>query len=74
MRGGYPTSLWEPGEIIADEHTVNVHADAPPGRYRLAVGLYRLTDGTRLPVWDADGVPQSNDWAILPTVILVSGQ
>jgi 4-amino-4-deoxy-L-arabinose transferase-like glycosyltransferase len=64
--GDYPTTLWEPGEIVADEHAVSVHADAPPGRYRLAVGFYRPPDGARLPVWDAAGAPQAGDRAILP--------
>ena len=47
---GYPTSLWEPGETIADEHLVTIPAGTPPGEYRLAVGLYLLAFGERLPV------------------------
>jgi hypothetical protein len=68
MNGYYPTSLWEPGEIIADERAVTVYADAPPGRYRLAAGLYRLADGTRLPVRDAASVPQAD--AAIPLLTL----
>ncbi len=45
--GAYPTSLWDPGEIIADEHRLG---ELPPGRYTLQVGLYRLDTGQRLPV------------------------
>jgi hypothetical protein len=71
MLGDYPTSLWEPGEVIADEHSVTIHADAPPRRYRLAVGLYRLADGVRLPVRDSDGVIQPDGRVMLPPEVWV---
>jgi hypothetical protein len=45
--GAYPTSLWDPGEIIADERWLS---DLAPGRYTLQVGLYRPDTGERLPV------------------------
>jgi hypothetical protein len=45
--GAYPTSLWDPGEIIADEHRLQ---DLPPGRYILQIGLYRPDTGERLAV------------------------
>jgi hypothetical protein len=48
--GQYPTSLWDPGEIIVDERAIGGLA---PGRYTLYVGLYRPDTGERLP---ADGV------------------
>ncbi len=48
--GQYPTSWWASDEIIADTHFVPLAASLPPGEYRLLVGLYRLVDGTRLPV------------------------
>lgn len=69
--GDYPTSFWEPGEVITDKHRVDVDADAPPGSYRLAVGLYRLADGTRLAVWDAAGTPQPDNRVILPVEIVL---
>ena len=47
--GGFcPTSFWDPGEIVVDEHRLSVDADAPAGTYRLAVGLYFLPSGERL--------------------------
>ncbi len=72
MGGDYPTTLWEPGEIIADEHLVTVHADAPAGHYRLAIGLYRPADGVRLPVRDAAGEPQPDGRAFLPVEMAVT--
>ncbi|MGQ9804090.1 MAG: ArnT family glycosyltransferase [Anaerolineae bacterium] len=46
MNGAFPSSLWEPGDIISDTH----HLPSPPEGARIAVGLYRLEDGVRLPV------------------------
>ncbi|MBI1876941.1 MAG: hypothetical protein HYR94_01670, partial [Chloroflexi bacterium] len=45
--GAYPTSLWDPGEIIAHEHLLQ---NLPPGRYTIQVGLYRPDTGERLAV------------------------
>ncbi len=51
--GRYPTSLWDPGEILADELTILLPAELPAGEYSLMVGLYNLADGTRLTVPDS---------------------
>ncbi|GIW05759.1 MAG: hypothetical protein KatS3mg060_0564 [Dehalococcoidia bacterium] len=45
-----PTTLLLPGEPLIDRRRVALAADAPPGRYQLDVGLYRLATGERLPV------------------------
>jgi hypothetical protein len=47
--GRYPTSLWEPGEVIVDEISLPL-ADLPPGPYTLVVGLYDLATSQRLAV------------------------
>ncbi len=49
-QGAYPTSLWEPGEIIPDRLSLPLAGTLPAGRYDLAVGLYDLATGTRLDV------------------------
>ena len=54
LAGYYPTSLWDPGEIVVDERQVNIAANAPAGTYRLAVGLYLLPSGRRLATDDGD--------------------
>ncbi len=46
--GQFPTTGWLAGEYLADAHTVNIAADAPPGMYRLEVGLYDPATGARL--------------------------
>jgi len=47
--GRYPTSLWDPGEIIVDQMMLPV-AQVPPGEYTPVVGLYNFATGNRLPV------------------------
>lgn len=53
--GAAPTSGWEPGVIIEDGYLIPVDSDAPPGHYRLVVGLYSPVEGGRLSVFDRDG-------------------
>ena len=47
--GGYPTTRWRAGEVVADERRFPLPPGIPPGDYRLEVGLVRA-DGSRLPV------------------------
>jgi hypothetical protein len=49
--GWYPTSYWNPGQIVVDEHNLMFDAGLAPGDYQLVVGLYRV-DGTRLRLED----------------------
>jgi hypothetical protein len=48
--GLYPTSHWIPGEIIKDNYPLPFPTDAPPGPYRVFLGLYNETTLERLPV------------------------
>jgi len=48
--GRCPTNHWQPGEILADRYVLALPPDAPPGPYRLAVGLYLLETGERAGV------------------------
>ncbi len=49
----YPTSLWSRGEVFRDRMTLAID-NVPPGRYRLAVGVYDPAGG-RLPATAGDG-------------------
>jgi len=55
VNGYYPTSFWDQGEVVKDEHAFVVSEDTPPGEYRIEVGMYRLADGQRLSIVDQDG-------------------
>ncbi len=50
VNGAYPTTLWQPGEYVADAHTLTLPSDLPPGDYGLEVGLYQVETGQRLAV------------------------
>jgi hypothetical protein len=59
--GWYPSSSWLPGQIIADEHRLPLPAGTDPSEIQVMTGLYRLSDGSRLPVTDAKGVAVEGD-------------
>ncbi len=62
-----PTSTWQPGLYVRDEHRLAVPADLPPVAYTLRVGLYDRQSGERLPVLNEDGTV-SSDGVALQTV------
>jgi hypothetical protein len=70
VRGTYPTTDWLPGEWVVDQYEIAVSPAAPPGEYRLLVGLYDPGTGARLPVLNDDGQPEG-DHAQLEEVIRV---
>ena len=52
--GGYPTSLWQAGDIWRGQLNLSIPGDIPPGRYQLRVGLL-----------DPDGAPIDAPWDVL---------
>ncbi len=54
--GWYPTSLWLPGEIVADDYAVRLDPAAPPGEYRLIAGMYDPATGERATIEAGPGV------------------
>lgn len=61
-----PTTFWPVGTVVADRHGIFLPPGLPPGTYELRAGLYRLTDGTRLPVI-VGGAP-AGDFVVLGEV------
>jgi hypothetical protein len=55
LTGDYPTSMWEPGETIADPHRVMLPPDAGAGEYRILVGMYHLETMERVAHADSGG-------------------
>ena len=50
----YPTTSWDPGEIVIDTYEIPIPDDAPPGEeYQLEVGFYYWETLERLPLLDA---------------------
>ncbi|MFQ6014044.1 MAG: PA14 domain-containing protein [Anaerolineae bacterium] len=66
--GNYPTSVWDTGELIKDEHQLIVDAEAPPGQYRIMVGMYLPETMQRLAAFDEHGERLPEDSILLRTV------
>ncbi|HEX9922586.1 MAG TPA: hypothetical protein VGD99_07980, partial [Anaerolineae bacterium] len=59
--GRYPTSLWEPGEVILDKISLPL-ADLSPGKYTPVIGLYNPATGDRLTLFNGP----ANELALKP--------
>ena len=56
QNGTYPTSIWtEQDPIVADEYEIDLPGEIGRSPHRIIVGMYRLEDGSRLPIRDSDG-------------------
>lgn len=68
--GAYPTSLWEPGEVIRDFVQVPIPSEVRPGEYEIVAGLYDFASGQRLLVLDDDGEPTGDHIRLEEEIIL----
>jgi hypothetical protein len=48
--GECPTTGWRVGRLVDDIHHIPLPTNLAPGEYRIALGLYALETGERLPV------------------------
>jgi 4-amino-4-deoxy-L-arabinose transferase-like glycosyltransferase len=55
--GGFPTSRWQPGQIVVDPYRIPIREDAPSGQVPLLVGLYDFATMQRVPILAPDGTP-----------------
>lgn len=56
----WPTSRWQPGELVLDGHRLKLLAEASRNDLHLEVGLYLWPSLQRLSVLGADGQPTSD--------------
>jgi hypothetical protein len=56
VQWSYPTTLWEPGEYVRDEHVLTIDPMALRGDYVLSVGVYDANTGERAIVRDPAGL------------------
>jgi 4-amino-4-deoxy-L-arabinose transferase-like glycosyltransferase len=68
QQGRYPTTAWSVGDRVVDRYIIPVRQDAPPGVYRLVVGMYSLATGERLPAIDEQGQRLPDDAITLSDV------
>ena len=60
------------GEVIGDRYLISVAEDAPPGTYRLGIGMYNWAANMQsVPLYDAQGVRQPDDRLMLDVEITV---
>jgi hypothetical protein len=50
VAGERPTSSWELGEVIEDEHQLTIDVEGPREGYTIELGVYDRSTGERLPV------------------------
>jgi 4-amino-4-deoxy-L-arabinose transferase-like glycosyltransferase len=68
LGGTYPTSAWEPGDLIVDEYLVRLRSDAerePTGGFAWRVGLYDPGTLERLPAHTTDGAQWAENAVVL---------
>jgi len=58
--GNYPTSSWEPGQVVKDRYEMTLSSDTPAGEYQIELGLYLASTGDRLPILDDAGQVRDN--------------
>jgi len=58
MEGAFPTSMWQPGDVILDVRSLPAALPSQGGR--ITVGLYHANDGSRLPASiDGEVIPDA---------------
>jgi hypothetical protein len=67
--GTYATVCWRQGDRINDSYGFTLPEDVPSGEYAVAVGLYRISDLTRLPVLDHTQVAIDAKVYLAPIVV-----
>jgi 4-amino-4-deoxy-L-arabinose transferase-like glycosyltransferase len=63
----YPSSRWQPGELIIDLADLAIPSGTPPGEYALVLGVYQMETMERLTL------PGVGDGALVLTIVTVSG-
>ena len=70
----YPTSSWMKDVCFDDRYTVHVQPDAPPGVYRLLVGIYNRETGMRLNATHDDPTVVIGGGYLLDTPVTITAQ
>lgn len=69
LYGLWPTRAWEPDQTVVDHHHLLIDDEAPPGVYRIEVGLYDGETMERLPVSDMTTTVVLDDHLVLPAAV-----
>ncbi|GAB4536809.1 MAG: hypothetical protein Kow0063_22780 [Anaerolineae bacterium] len=63
--GRYPTSVWDPGEVVDDSHWLALPSGLPQGDYQVMLGLFSMENGESLPVLDSAGNPIGDSFPLI---------
>jgi len=64
LQGTYPTSRWQPGEVVRESFDVVTPADLEAGSCEIVVGVWDPRSGRRLPVSDTS-LPHRKDRVVI---------
>jgi hypothetical protein len=68
--GTYPTNSWAPGEVVSEQVVLDL-SSAPPGCYRLGVGMVEVNSKDRPSIVDAAGLAHPGGRLVLESEVLV---
>ncbi|MBP7694781.1 MAG: hypothetical protein KA764_22855, partial [Anaerolineales bacterium] len=57
LAGDWPTTAWQPGQVVVDERLIALPPDLPPACCDLRLGWYDPVSGARLTAFQPDGAP-----------------
>ncbi len=67
LYGYFPTSHWQPGEIVPDRVDISLPAELPAGNYTIIAGMYNLQTLERVPVAET-----GSDFVMLTPLLIES--
>jgi hypothetical protein len=73
QEGRYPTTFWDPQDLVLDRYRLPLREGAPAGQYQLLVGMYEVQTGQRLSVVDTEGNRLPHDAIVLAPLLLKKG-
>lgn len=68
--GSRPTTDWRPGQSFQDNHGIPIPPGTPPGKYEIEIGMYDMTTGQRLTVFDAAGAATGDRVVLQPVGVV----
>ncbi|MCW5881374.1 MAG: hypothetical protein KIS91_10625, partial [Anaerolineae bacterium] len=58
------TAQWQANELNVDRFNLRTRHGTPPGEYDVMVGVYRMSDGARLDILNAQGNPVGTEYKL----------
>lgn len=65
-QGYWPVTAWQPGQVVRQQHEIDLSEPFDHSRHQIVVGLYDALSTVRLPASTPQGEPLGNFWLLLP--------